>query len=144
MWYGQYPHTLDNKDRFILPAKFRQKLSKLKNKTLYLTRGLDGCLFLFTYDVWKALEEKLESLPFTKQQARHFNRLYFSGAVEIKYDSQGRVHIPMYLKEFAGIDKDIIIVGVSNRIEIWAKSRWDSFFSENKGKFETVAETLFE
>jgi len=144
MWYGQYPHALDAKDRFVLPSKFREKIKTLKNKTFYLTRGLDGCLFLFTRDVWKQLEEKLESLSFTKQQTRHFNRIYFSGALEVTCDAQGRMHVPGYLKEFAAINKEIMVIGVSNRIEIWAAARWEHFYEENKAKFEATAENLFE
>ena len=143
MWYGQYPHILDLKDRFILPAKFREKINKLKNKNFYLTRGLDGCLFLFPYDVWKNLESKLESVSFTKQPARSFNRMYFSGALETRCDTQGRILIPGYLKEFAEIDREIVIVGVSDRIEIWAKRRWEKFYNDNKTKFEETAENLF-
>jgi len=144
MWYGQYPHSLDTKDRFVLPAKFREKIAQLKNKTFYLTRGLDGCLFIFSYDVWKRLEAKLESLSFTKQQARFFNRMYFSGALQVQCDSQGRILIPQYLKEFAAINKDILIVGVSDRIEIWAVQRWKKFYEGNIAKFEEAAESLFE
>ncbi len=143
MWYGEYHHTLDEKDRFILPAKFREKIKTLSNKKLYLTRGLDGCLFLYSYNVWKKLEEKLNSLTFTKQEVRFFNRLYFSGAVEVSIDSQGRVSIPSYLKEFAGIKKEIVILGVGERIEIWAKDKWEDFYVNNRKRFEEIAEKLF-
>jgi MraZ protein len=144
MWYGQYFHTLDDKDRFILPAKFREKLKKLKIKKFYITRGLDGCLFLFSYEVWEKLEEKLKSISFTKQQARFFNRLYFSGAQEVEIDTQGRIALPNYLKEFAQIKKEIVIIGVTDRIEIWAKHCWEKFYQENRERFEEVAEDLFE
>jgi len=144
MWYGEYIHKLDKKDRFVLPAKFREKIRALEKKTFYITRGLEGCLFLFSHDVWQALEEKLKAVSFTKSEGRSFNRLYFSGAQEIEIDSQGRVFIPSYLKEFSQIKRDIVIVGVGDRIEVWDKECWVNFYQENKKKFESAAENLFE
>lgn len=144
MWYGEYSHTLDDKDRFILPAKFRDKLKELSRKKFYITRGLDGCLFLFHQDSWEKLEDKLKNLSFTKQQSRFFNRLYFSGAYEFEVDSQGRVMVPAYLKEYAQIKREIMIVGIADRIEIWDKNLWSKFYEENRKKFEEVAENLFE
>lgn len=144
MWYGEYIHTLDEKDRFILPAKFREKIKTLKQKKFYITRGLDGCLFLFHQETWEKLEEKLKSLSFAKQQSRSFSRLYFSGAQEIDIDTQGRVTISVYLKEFAKIQKEIVIIGVADRIEIWSRESWVSFYQENRKKFEEAAENLFE
>src|SRR3990167_8813366 len=98
MWYGEYLHTLDDKDRFVLPAKFRQILKTLKKKNFYITRGLDGCLSLYAEDAWQELKQKLSSLSFTKQQSRHFNRLFFSGAQDTIVDKQGRITVPEYLK----------------------------------------------
>lgn len=144
MWYGEYQHILDEKERFVLPAKFREKIKTFKSKKFFVTRGLDGCLFMLHADEWRALEDKLKSLSFTKKQARHFNRLYFSGAREIDIDSQGRVNLPDYLREYAGINKEIVIIGVTDRIEIWDKQRWSKFYQENKKNFETMAEDLFE
>jgi MraZ protein len=144
MWYGEYLHRLDDKDRFILPAKFREKLKKLKEKQFYITRGLDGCLSLYTQTEWAKLEEKLSALSFTKQQARSFSRLLFSGAQEVDVDTQGRITVPEYLKEFARIKREIVIIGALSRIEIWDKGRWDKFYQENKVKFEEMAENLFE
>ncbi|MFH1768532.1 MAG: division/cell wall cluster transcriptional repressor MraZ [Candidatus Omnitrophota bacterium] len=144
MWYGEYLHSLDAKDRFILPAKFREKIKQLPNKTFFITRGLDGCLFIFTHDVWKVLEGKLKEFSFTKQQARSFNRIYFSGAAEVEFDAQGRMTLPGYLKEFAAIKKEIVIIGVSDRIEIWDKDKWRSFYADNREKFDGIAEGLIE
>jgi len=144
MWYGEYLHTLDEKDRFILPAKFREKIKTLDKKKFFITRGLDGCLFLVFQDAWEKLEDKLKSLPFTKQQSRSFNRLYFSGAIESDTDAQGRVALPEYLKEFAQIQREVMIVGVADRIEIWSKDRWNKFYQDNKKRFEEMAENLFE
>ncbi|MCK4519895.1 MAG: division/cell wall cluster transcriptional repressor MraZ [Candidatus Omnitrophica bacterium] len=144
MWYGEYIHKLDDKDRFILPAKFREKIKTLKEKKFFITRGLDGCLFLVPQEAWKRLEDKLRSLPFTKKQSRTFNRLYFSGASEIDIDTQGRIILPEYLKEFARIQREIVIIGVADRIEIWGKEGWDRFYQESKKRFEEMAENLFE
>ena len=144
MWYGEYTHTLDEKDRFILPAKFREKVKTLKKRTLYMTRGLDGCLSLYDKEAWSSLEEKLKSLSFTKQQSRSFNRLLFSGACEVNVDSQGRITVPENLKNFAQIKRDIVIIGVADRIEVWDKDTWTNFYSDNKKRFEKMAENLFE
>lgn len=144
MWYGEYNHTLDSKDRFILPAKFREKIKTLKKKKFFMTRGLDGCLFLLSETAWRKLEEKLRSLPFTKKQSRFFNRIYFSGASEVDIDSQGRLSLPEYLKEYSNIKREIIIVGVADRIEIWSKDQWGKFYQGNRCKFEEMAENLFE
>jgi len=144
MWYGEYTHTLDEKDRFILPAKFREKIKTLEKKLFYMTRGLEGCLFLFDQGVWERLEEKLKSISFTKHEGRFFNRMYFGSAQEIEIDTQGRMMIPGYLKEYAQIKKEITIIGVADRIEIWDKGCWGSFYQNNKQRFEEVAENLFE
>ncbi|MCF7908733.1 MAG: division/cell wall cluster transcriptional repressor MraZ [Candidatus Omnitrophica bacterium] len=144
MWYGEHNHTLDNKDRFILPAKFREKIKTLKKKKFYITRGLDGCLSLYAETAWKQLEEKLSTLSFTKKQSRSFNRLLFSGASEIEVDAQGRVTVPEYLKSFAQINREIVIIGVVNRIEVWDRKIWSSFYNHNKKRFEEMAENLFE
>jgi MraZ protein len=144
MWYGEYLHTLDEKDRFILPAKFRDALKKLKKKKFYITRGLEGCLFLFAEAVWRKHEAKLQSRSFTKQQSRFFNRLFFSGASEAELDVQGRLMLPGYLKEFGQIKREIVIIGVGDRIEIWDKQRWNDFYRDNRQRFEEMAENIFE
>ena len=112
MFYGEYSHSLDRKSRIIIPAKFREALKDNFVEKFFITRGLDGCLFLFTEDEWKKQEQKFKSLSFTKPDARRFNRLFFSGASEIVCDSQGRILIPQYLKDFAQIQREIIIIGV--------------------------------
>ena len=144
MWYGEFSHTLDEKDRFILPAKFREKVKTFEERSLYITRGLEGCLSLYAQSDWERIKDKLESLSFTKQQSRFFNRLFFSGASQIEVDSQGRISVPEYLKKFAKIKREIMIVGVGNRIEVWGKDSWDKFYKENKKRFEEMAENLFE
>ena len=142
MFYGEFEHSLDRKNRVIIPAKFREALKDSFVEKFYITRGLDGCLFIFTESEWKRQEQKFKTLSFTSPEARKFNRMFFSGASEIICDGQGRVLIPQYLKTFADIDKDVIIIGVSNRIEIWAKTRWKDFYENTRETYEDTAEKL--
>ena len=144
MFYGEYLHTIDRKGRLILPAKFRESAKSNFIDKFFITRGLDGCLFMFSEDEWRTQEQKFKSLSITKQQARTFNRLYFSGAVEVVADKQGRILIPQFLKDYAGIKREVMVVGVSNRIEIWAKDKWKEFYGNNQPVFEDIAEQLME
>lgn len=142
MFYGEYEHTIDKKGRIIIPSKFRDFLKEYDIKKIFVTRGLDKCLFLFTEDEWKAQESKFRSISFTKSESRKFNRLYFSGAAQAECDTQGRVLIPKYLKDFAEIKRDIIFIGVSNRMEVWAKEVWHEYYKTSKGSYEEIAERL--
>ncbi len=142
MFYGEYEHTLDSKGRVIIPAKFRELFKENYVEKFFITRGLDQCLFVFTEETWKTQEKKFRELPFTKTEARKFNRLYFSGACEVIADKQGRILIPDYLKSYAVIKEEVVIIGVSDRIEIWGKEKWKEFFEDNKGQFENLAEKL--
>jgi MraZ protein len=144
MFYGEYAHSLDKKGRIIIPSRFRDASKEHYVEKFFITRGLDGCLFMFPEDEWRAQEAKFKSLSFTKAEARKFNRIYFSGAVEAVPDKQGRILVPKYLKDFAAIARDIVIIGVSNRIEIWAKEKWAEFYRSSKDKFEDIAEGLIE
>ena len=144
MFYGEYLHSIDRKGRLILPAKFREVSKANFIEKFFVTRGLDKCLFMFSEEEWRVQEAKFKAISFTKQQARTFNRLYFSGAVEVIADRQGRILIPQYLKDFAEIKKDVVIVGVSNRIEIWAKDKWQEFYGSSRQSFEEIAEKLME
>lgn len=144
MFYGEFLHTIDRKGRLILPVKFRESAKSNFIEKFFITRGLDKCLFMFSDDEWRSQEQKFKSLPITKQQARTFNRIYFSGAVEITADKQGRILLPQFLKDFAGIKRDVMIVGVSNRIEIWSKERWQEFYGSNQPVFEEIAERLMD
>jgi MraZ protein len=142
MFYGQYDHTLDSKDRVIIPAKFREIFKEHYVERFFVTRGLDRCLFVFTEEEWKTQERRFRGMPFTNEQSRKFNRLYFSGAVEVIADKQGRILIPGYLKGYADIKEDVVIIGVSDRMEIWSKEKWSQFFDDNLGSFEALAEKL--
>ncbi len=144
MFYGEFAHSIDNKGRLILPSKIREVAKANFVEKFYVTRGLDKCLFMFSEEEWKAAEQKFKTMSFTKTDARKFNRLYFSGAVEVVADKQGRILLPAYLKDFAGIKRDVVIIGVSNRVEIWAKDQWQEFYRSNLESFEETAEKLIE
>jgi len=144
MFYGEYEHSLDKKGRVILPAKFREIAKSNYIEKFFITRGLDSCLFMFTEEEWKTQETRFKSVSFTKSQSRKFNRLYFAGAQEVIFDRQGRILIPKYLKDFAGIKRDVMIIGVSNRIEIWDLEKWREFYNSEKSSFEKVAEDLID
>ncbi len=143
MFYGEHEHSIDPKGRLIIPSKFREVFKENYVERFFVTRGLDTCLFVFTEDEWKKQESRFKSLSFTNAEARQFNRIYFSGACEVTCDKQGRVLIPDYLKDFAKIKRDVMIVGVSNRMEIWAKESWTEYFNSTKGSFEKIAEKLY-
>ena len=137
MFLGEYTHTLDSKGRVTLPAKFRETLAQ----GVVVTRGLDKCLFVFTYDDWKVFTEILsEKLPFTQKSARDFSRFFFSGAVDIIPDRQGRVLIPPFLREYAGLDSDVVIIGANSRLELWDPSRWRDALLDVESNAEMIAE----
>lgn len=144
MFYGEYLHSIDRKGRLILPAKFRESAKNNFIEKFFITRGLDKCLFMFSEEEWRAQENKFKAISFTKQESRTFNRLYFSGAVDVIPDKQGRILIPVYLKDFAEIKKDVMVVGVSNRVEIWSKDRWKEFYGNSQKSFEEIAEKLMD
>lgn len=123
MFIGQFQHSLDQKGRLIIPSKFREDLGQ----SFVLTKGLDGCLFVYPRDEWAVLEQKLKTLPFTQKDARAFIRFFFAGAVEAEMDKQGRILIPPQLREHAGIERDVVIIGVSNRVEIWSQEQWEAY-----------------
>lgn len=120
MFMGEYNHTVDAKGRLIVPSKFREQLGD----EFVVTKGLDGCLFAYENTEWKALEEKLHALPLTNASARKFARFFLAGASACEVDKQGRILLPSILREFAGIDKDAVLVGVGSRIEIWSRESW--------------------
>ncbi len=142
MFYGEFEHLLDKKSRVIIPSKFREAIKDSFIEKFYVTRGLDQCLFLFIEEEWKKQEQKFKALSFTKPEARRFNRLFFSGASEVVCDSQGRILIPKYLKDYAKIQSEVVIIGVSNRIEIWDKQLWKEFYENSRETYEDTAERL--
>jgi len=142
MFYGEFEHSIDRKGRVIIPAKFRQVLKAEGIEILFVTRGLDVCLFVFTEPEWRVTEGKFKQLPFTKAEGRTFNRLFFSGAMEIRVDRLGRVLVPRHLKDFAQIKQEVVVVGVANRMEIWAKEKWREFYETSRQSFEDLAERV--
>ena len=117
---GEYNHTVDTKGRLIIPTKFREDLGP----EFVVTKGLDGCLFAFPPEEWDAFEGKLRTLPLNQKNARSFVRFFVSGAATCELDKQGRILLPATLREFAGLDKDVVLAGALNRVEIWSKLRW--------------------
>jgi len=144
VFYGEYEHALDKKNRVIIPVKFRDALKQNYVEKFFITRGLDKCLFVFTEDEWRVQEQKFKTRSFTKSEVRKFNRIFFSGASDVGCDKQGRILVPQYLKEYAEIKKDVFIIGVSNRFEIWSKDNWNNFYTDTKDSFEEIAENLIE
>jgi len=138
MFMGEYHHSIDNKGRVIVPSKFREELGEM----FIITRGLDQCLFGYPLSEWKVIEEKLKSLPLTKKDARAFTRFFFSGATESELDKQGRINIPAPLMQYAKLEKECVILGVSNRIEIWSKQIWEDYFSQSEESFAEIAENM--
>ncbi|KOS69580.1 cell division protein MraZ [Lysinibacillus contaminans] len=138
MFMGEYQHSVDAKGRLIVPAKFREALGEM----FVVTRGLDNCLFGYPMNEWRKLEEKLKSLPMTKKDTRAFARFFFSGATEVEIDKQGRVNIPSTLIAHAHLEKECVVLGVSNRIEIWAKDAWEIYFIESEQSFNEIAENM--
>lgn len=122
MFMSEYNHTIDAKGRLIIPAKFRDTLGE----EFVVSKGMDGCLFVYANDDWNAFEQKLTSLPLINKEARQFARFFLAGAAQVELDKQGRILLPALLREFAGLDKDVVLVGVGSRIEIWSKDKWEA------------------
>lgn len=140
MFMGEYQHNMDEKGRVIVPARFREALGE----RFVATRGLDNCLFVYPLNEWMILEKKLTSLPITSKNARTFVRFFFSGATECELDKQGRISIPANLRNYANLDKEVVIIGLANRVELWAKDRWDNYMKEVEDSYEDIAATMEE
>ena len=137
MLIGEYEHSLDAKGRLIMPAKLRTDMGE----KFIITKGLDGCLFVFSQNEWSNFESKLKELPLTNKNARDFVRFFLSGATECEIDKQGRFLIPTNLRETATLQKEVVIIGVGTRIEIWDKEKWNSYNDENIS-VEDIAENM--
>ena len=140
MLMGEFHHNIDDKGRLTLPAKFREELGD----NFIITRGLDKCLFVYSNSEWDKISKKLNSLPFTKHDARSFMRFIFSGATAIEFDKQGRINITSPLISHADLKKECVIIGVGDRLEIWSSERWNNFYDTNKDNLSDIAETLFD
>ncbi|MEK7582754.1 MAG: division/cell wall cluster transcriptional repressor MraZ [Patescibacteria group bacterium] len=140
MLIGEYQHSLDAKKRLAIPSKFRKELGE----GAVLTRGLDNCLFVFPIKQWEELAQKLGNLPMSQQGTRAFARLLLSGAVEVEFDVLGRILIPEYLKNYAGLKKNAVITGVYNRLEVWDSEKWASYKEKLEKDSDSIAEKLGE
>lgn len=138
MFMGQYNHSVDAKGRVIVPAKYRDALGA----EFVVTKGLDGCLFVYPNEEWTIFAEKLKNLPMTNRDARNFVRFFLSGAASVELDKQGRILLPPALREFARLEKDVVLVGISNRVEIWSKERWEGTASFDD--MDDIAERMAE
>ena len=136
MFMGEYNHTIDAKGRMIVPSKFREQLGN----EFVVTKGLDGCLFVYPNEEWHNIEEKFRNVPLTTKDARKFSRFFFAGAATCELDKQGRILIPPVLREFADLQKDVVSVGVLNRIEIWSKEKWSE--NCNYDDMDSIAESM--
>lgn len=140
MLMGEFRHNIDAKGRLIVPSKLREELGE----QFVLTRGLDGCLFGYPMCEWNELESKLNDMPLAKKDARTFVRFFYSAATECELDKQGRINIPNTLRNYATITKECVIVGVSNRIEIWDEAKWQEFSEAAEENFDEIAENMID
>nr|WP_279099008.1 division/cell wall cluster transcriptional repressor MraZ [Aerococcus urinaeequi] len=140
MLMGEFQHNIDAKGRIIIPAKLREDLGA----KFVITRGLDGCVFGYPLENWEKIQEKLKQLPLAKKEARAFTRFFYSAAAEAEIDKQGRINIPSTLVDYANLEKECLVLGVSDRIEIWSKTKWESVSSEIEESFEKIAEDMLD
>lgn len=139
MFMGEYHHTIDEKGRIIIPSKFREDLGE----KFIITRGIENCLFVYSLSSWEKITNKLESLPFTKKDARQFVRFFLSGATTAEFDKQGRVNITSPLISYANLQKDCVVIGTGDRLEIWSQEDWNAFFESASSNMSDIAENLF-
>lgn len=139
MLMGEFHHNLDDKNRLIIPSKFRYELGS----KFIVTRGIEKCLFVYPVDEWNKIIEKLNTLPFTNKDARTFMRMFLSGATECELDNNGRVQITGPLMNYASLSKECVVIGVGDRLEIWDQDMFNNFFNDNIENFSDVAENLF-
>lgn len=139
MLIGRYQHSLDVKNRVSIPAKFREELGD----SFIATRGLDRCIFIYSLAEWEKFDAKLKTLNMTNKDAREFSRMFYANACECEVDKQGRIVIPNNLRSIAKIEKDVMITGVSDRVEIWSLTEWENFENEANQRYEDISENLF-
>ena len=140
MLMGEYHHNIDEKSRLIIPAKFRSELGE----RFVITKGLDKCLFVYSETEWNKLMQKVSSLQFTKKNVRAFERTFIGGASLIEFDKQGRINITSPLVHYANIKKECVIIGVSERLEIWSKEEFESYMKDNEDNLEQITENIFD
>lgn len=140
MLLGEYQHNLDQKGRVAIPAKFKEKLAG----GAIITRGIDGCLFVFASKEWDELAKKLVALPLAQANSRAFVRLMLAGAMDVVLDAQSRILIPDYLRKYADLNKKVVVAGLYSRVEIWDAARWNEYKKKTEGASEEIAEKLGE
>lgn len=140
MLMGEFHHNIDEKGRLIIPSKFRSELGE----TFIITKGLDKCLFIYSMNEWNKIIEKLSTLQFTKKNVRAFERAFIGGASTIEFDRQGRINITSPLVQYANINKECVIIGVCERLEIWSKEEFEKYMKENEKSLEEITEDLFD
>ena len=140
MLIGEYRHNIDEKGRLIIPAKFREEIGN----SFIVTKGLDGCLFVYSLAEWDKIITKLKTLSFTKKDARTFTRFFLASASVCEFDRQGRINLVNTLTLYAGIKKECVIIGVNDRLEIWALDKYESLMAENIEQLDEISENLFD
>lgn len=138
MFIGEYRHSIDDKGRLIVPAKFRSLLGE----SFYITKGFDQCIFVYTEDEWNKFIEKLNNNPMKKKDARRIQRFFIASATECSLDKQGRILIPSHLRDYSELLKEAILIGVSNRVEIWSKENWDAYNEDDDLDISDLAEDM--
>ena len=140
MLIGEYRHNIDEKGRLIIPSKFREDIGN----SFVVTRGLDGCLFVYSLVEWEKIVAKLKKLPFTKKDARTFTRFFLASATVCEFDKQGRINLVNSLIEYAGLKKECVVIGVNDRLEIWALDKYNNLMEENLEQLDEISEHLFD
>ena len=141
MFFGEYEHKCDSKGRVMMPSKFREQLSD----TFFVTKGMEGCLFVYDEEEWEILATKINSMnQLSRKEARAFARLFYAGASNLQLDNQGRILIPAHLRTYAGIDKEVYILGIAKRIEIWSKERWEAYNDDESLNYEVLSDQLMD
>lgn len=139
MLMGEFHHNLDEKYRLIIPSKLRESLGD----EVVITRGLEGSLFIYSKEEWEKVISKLNLLPFTKKDARNFNRMFLSGAIFSSFDKQGRIKLSIPLTKYAELKKECVIIGVNDRLEVWDKEKWENFINVSTEEYSDLADNLF-
>lgn len=138
MFIGEYQHNLDTKGRITMPSKFREELGN----TFYITKGMDGCLFVFPEEEWIEMDKKIKGLRLSRKDARGIARLFYAGAIDVSLDKMGRVLLPGNLRKYASLNKEAIVIGVSSRVEIWDKDRWQSYNDDEDFNYDILTESM--
>ena len=140
MLIGEYHHNIDEKGRLIIPSKFREEIGN----SFVVTRGLDGCLFVYSLVEWEKIVAKLKRLPFTKKDARTFMRFFLASATVCEFDKQGRINLVNSLIEYANLKKECVVIGVNDRLEIWALDKYNNLMEDNLEQLDEISEHLFD